>query len=273
MATISFKTRPQKRFYSYNEKGTIYCISSTVPEIMAENGGVWNCYFQCEPYHMIAATEKNAAKYYQLYEKVGTNRYTAVTSTAFNVGREYYYFVNTSNYIDATAIKHTDDVYYSKNGSYSYSMPSDASELPQVSYVSNSTATVYYFDTLIGAGDEYENGTFKAMNRIPTLGTKESYGSLLADKVKDVISIYNFTSTVESIPDYLKKDNNDIDYTVPDLSLYGKVFLEKLNEEMVQTGESILAKYDDNVYKVTISQEVKDTVGTIESTKEKKNKD
>lgn len=208
MISFSFKTRPQKRAYSYNEIGANYSINTTADEITSGKCGVWNCYFQCEPYHMVVGTGGTETKYYQFYEKTAKNNYSAVSSTVFNIGEKYFY--TTATTINGTnAVKHTNDIYYGKNGKYSYSIPSNASELPQTTYKNEDSATTYYFNTLIDGGDKYENGEITAMYRTPTNCTKETYGSLVNYNAKDVNSIYSFVSAVNSIPEYLTQNITD----------------------------------------------------------------
>lgn len=181
MISLSFRTRPQKRTYSYNEIGINYSINTTADEITSEKCGVWNCYFQCEPYHMVVGTWGTETKYYQFYEKTAKNNYSAVSSTVFNIGEKYFY--TTATTINGTnAVKHTNDIYYGKNRKYSYSIPSNASELPQTTYKNEDSATTC---------------------------TKETYGSLVDYNVKGINSIYSFVSAVNSIPEYLTQNITD----------------------------------------------------------------
>lgn len=253
MSTVSFSTRPQKKYYSYKNDGCIYSISLTEPTKKAEGGGVWYCYFKCTPYAKLDTGET-----YLLYRSTATsNVYEPLSSSSYYISATsnsqgtqkvaYKYYLN-GKYVDYDV---ANNGYYTKNGSTHYDCPVSAEELPQVSY----EGVVYYFDTLISNGDSYKSGVFSPMNVDDgDLSTKTTYGSLLLDKVEDSITINAFTTGVANLPEYLTGtdltkqyciNNSTIVYTVPAnyLCVYGKLFIEKLNEYMKGYGDAIIEKY------------------------------
>lgn len=176
-----------------------------------------------------------------------------VTSFSYNVGNTYYYY--TTNEKGETSINtKTDSVYYSRNGQYQYTMPNSALELPLIKEENeDKTTTIYYLDTFIDTGDTYKKVTgdtygFTAHNRN---GETYTYGKLLQEEIEGSVSIYNFTTTVDSIPNILKSDNKSIDYTAPDLTLYGETFMKLLTDEMIEAGEAITSKYVNNTINFT----------------------
>lgn len=251
--SLSFSTKPQKKYYSYTSDGCIYSISSSAPEKIEENGGVWYCYFKCTPY------AKVGEKTYLLYIK---NEDTYEEAPSFYCGETYYYQES------ATVYQHYDlktNGYYTKNGTTKYSCPQSALELAHVAYTyEDGTVATYYFDTLIATGDKYVNGVFTAMK----ITADTTYGTLLMDKVKDSISLNAFNTGVANLPEYLTGgdltkqysiDNATIEYVVPAkyFVVYGKLFVEKLNEFMKGYGDSMIAKYVDSA---TTQLEIIDSV-------------
>lgn len=271
MSSISFSTKPQKKYYSYTSDGCIYSISTSAPERIADYpGGVWYCYFKCTPYAKIGE------KTYLLYIKNGEEYEEA---PSFYNGEEYYYQTSTVNF-EKWAIE--TEGYYTKNGATHYACPQSALELPHVVYTyQDKSVATYYFDTLIATGDRYDKGVFSAMDVDGEEGSNTTYGSILLDKVKGSISLNSFITGVANLPEYLtgtKKDEvyeikfTDTDvYTVPAnyLTVYGKLFVEKLNEYMKEYGDAMIAKYVDSAtttLKIT-DNVTDDGVGTLTTAK------
>ena len=279
--SLSFSTKPQKKYYSYTSDGCIYSISSSAPEKIEENGGVWHCYFKCTPY------VKVGEKTYLLYIKNGD---TYEEAPSFYCGETYYYQENTSVYQQYNL---KTNGYYTKNGTTKYSCPQSALELPHVTYTyENGTIATYYFDTLIGAGDKYTDGVSTEISDLSSrvsaavntngvftalkITTDTTYGTLLLDKVKNSISLNAFIYGVTNLPEYLRGNdlakqysiiNDTIEYTVPAkyFMVYGKLFVEKLNEYMKGYGDSMIAKYADSATtQLEITDNVSDAgVGTL----------
>lgn len=258
---LSFSTRPQNRFYSYLGDGHIYSITSTEPDVIADGGGYYNCYFQVAPYH------KEGDNYYPLYERTtdSTNP-TVVTAKSFNIGNTYCYSLDGKDYIDINITE--DTKYYSKNGKYEYKMPNDASDLPYVDYkAENSTTTYrYYMDTLITTGATYNSSQFLPLDTAEG-DTETTFGDLLNEKIVDSISASCFESNVSSLPAYITDSANakfssaDFNgYKVPDLKVGGELFLQILTAVMKEAGDAILSKYSTNL---TITTEVTDSQSTI----------
>lgn len=281
MSSISFSTRPQKKYYSYTSDGCIYSISSASPEKVADGGGVWYCYFKCTPY------AKVEEKTYPLYIKNG-NDYEEAPS--FYCGETYYYQESTTVYQQYDL---GTKGYYTKNGKTHYECPQSALELPHVTYeYEDKTVATYYFDTLIATGDKYTDGKFTPMDTIEGDGTT-TYGNLLLDKIKESISLNAFKTTVANLPEYLTGNDltkeysiETIEYAVPAnyFVVYGKLFVEKLNAYMKEYGDAMIAKYvgstdvqleitdvvsDDGVGTLTTSQK-NGVYGTSKAKKAKK---
>lgn len=271
MATISFSTKPQKRYYSYKSDGCIYKITSTKPTTKAEGGGMWYCYFNSTPY------AKVDEKTYLLYQKVtvdGVDTYEATTSSSYYVGDPYCYY-DGSKYVE---YKVEDNGYYTSNGTTKYNCPNSAKELPKVVYGN----TTYYFDTLISNGDTYKDNVFTAMNIDDgDSTTTTTYGSILLDDVKDSISLNAFNTCVAKLPEYLTGGDLTKEYTIDNIGyvlpanyliVYGKLFVEKLNEYMKEYGDAVISKYSSTnittkYKKATILSKVTDeAVGTLTTT-------
>lgn len=273
MSSISFSTKPQKKYYSYTSDGCIYSISSSDHKRIADYpGGAWYCYFKCTPYGKIEE------KTYMLYIMNGKEYEEA---PSFYNGETYYYQESRTVYTEYDLkVKG----YYTKNGATHYDCPQSAAELPRVQYkYEDETVVTYYFDTLIATGDNYdiEHGVFSAMDVDGKQDSKTTYGSILLDKVKGSISLNSFITGLANLPEYLtgtKKDKEykikftDTDvYTVPAnyLTVYGKLFVEKLNEYMKEYGDSMIAKYVDSAtttLKIT-DNVTDDGVGTLTTAK------
>lgn len=261
---LSFSTRPQNRFYSYLIDGHIYSISSTEPDVIADGGGYYNCYFQVTPYYKVGD------EYYPLYEQTTDANdkkvYTLVTANSFNRGNTYCYPVDNNTY---TSITITEDTkYYSKNGKYEYKMPNDASDLPYVDYKAEDSTTTYrhYMDTLITTGATYNGSQFMPLDTT-TGDAKTTFGDLLNEKIVDSISASCFVSNVSSLPAYITDSTHATfsktdfsNYTVPDLKVGGELFLQKLTAVMKEAGDAILSKYTTNL---TITTEVTTNKSTI----------
>ena len=273
MGTISFSTRPQKKYYSYKQDGCIYKISSVAPTKTADGGGVFYCFFKCMPYAKITAdNETNTYLLYKVFTKDGVTEYEATSSSSFYGGEKYAYY-NGSTY-------KTYDVktqgYYTQNGNTQYSCPQSAAELPQATY----NGGTYYFDTLIGCGDVYGGNKFTPMDTDGVEGTTTTYGQILLDKVEDSIAINAFNSCVAKLPEYLTGDDKEkaytitsIGYTIPAnyLIVYGELFMKKLNEYMKGYGDSMVGRYAsatiETKYKsAAITAEVKNNVATLTTT-------
>jgi hypothetical protein len=266
MSSISFSTKPQKKYYSYTSDGCVYSISSSDPERIADKGGVWYCYFKYTPYAKIEE------KTYLLYIKNGKEYEEA---PSFYNGETYYYQESSTVY---TEYDLKTKGYYTKNGATHYDCPQSAAELPRVQYkYEDETVVTYYFDTLIATGDKYVNGVFSAMDVDGKTGSNTTYGSILLDKVKDSISLNSFITGVANLPIYLTGTDKTKDYefnitdtdvyTVPAnyLTVYGKLFVEKLNEYMKEYGDAMIAKYIDSAtatLKIT-DNVTDDGVGTL----------
>lgn len=240
MAKISFPTKPQKVFYSYLSDGHIYEITSKKPELVADGGGYWSCYFECEPYH-----KDTDGKTYLLYEVVGTDantKFIATNSGSFNSGNTYKWTKDGVTYTEHTASTQ----YFTRNGKYGFNMPKSAAELPQILYseyvvktsftngsgdtavtyvvdqlidgtVYNSLTaanknkcevkrppTKYYLDKLIKCGAKYNvsNNKFTPMD-VKTGSGETTYGDILLDLVEDNISVNAFDACVNTLPKYL----------------------------------------------------------------------
>lgn len=246
MATISFSTKPQKKYYTYKDDGCIIEISSSKPTTKPSKGGVWYCYFECIPYHRVYDKTTQQYSYYQLYEDKDCT--IEVTKSSYNKGETYYY---------SKGSEHAqNDPYYCANGLYSYAMPNLASELPQVTYNEtegdDSTAVTRYFDTLIVDGDVYKDNKFTAIKFVDvdstkTTATESSYGERLLEMVNNSVSIDCFTKNVDAIPDYLKSDIESIGYslTLDYFAVYGTLFLNLLINPIVDTIQTYIDKYAD----------------------------
>lgn len=243
MATISFSTKPQKKYYTYKEDGCIIEISSSKPTTKPLNGGVWYCYFECIPYHY----DKTDDTYYRLYENEECT--IEVTKSSYNKGETYYHKGSEKTHSQSTE-------YYSANGLYSYAMPNSASELPQVTYYENpnddTSLITRYFDTLIVDGDVYKDNKFTAIKFIKlddkeTKTTESSYGERLLEMINNSVSIDCFTKNVDAIPDYLKSDIDSIGYSLPldYFAVYGTLFLNLLINPIVDTIQTYIDKYAD----------------------------
>ena len=272
MSSISFSTKPRKRYYSYLSDGHIYSITAEKPSEKATGGNYWCCYFECTPYH-----KDDDGKTYLLYESVG-GVYIPTTSTSYYKGNSYVYFTDSNH---TTPIPHS-GVYYSKNGKTSYAMPQDATKLPQTTYPTG--GIVYYFDKLIANGDSYDttNKKFTPKN-VNATGAATSYGSIILDMIKSSISLNGFTTAVKAIPEYLTGPTpgavftiSSISYSLPAnyLVVYGGLFMEKLVAAMKELGESYVKKYSSDTItttyqNVTIATTVAASgapVGTVTST-------
>lgn len=264
---LSFSTSPQVRFYSYLEDGHIYTISQEVPtEKKGKTSGYWFCYFRTNPYHKVG----NAV--YPIYISTGTSsgqtQYAQVSSSNWYTKGNVYYYLKDQTY---TKIAKTPTVYYHKNGNLEYTWPNDSSELPQVS----DGESVRYFDTLITNGDVYNvklstQTKFTATESIDIesgVEISKTYGDILLRKVKDSLSISNFTEDVNSLPSYLKKPIEDIGYNVDDnyFSESGELLIDLITEQMQEYGESLISSSYKN--KINIASKVEgadaDTTGTI----------
>lgn len=260
MATISFSTKPQKRFYSYKSDGCIYNISSTEPTKIADKGGAWYCYFKCTPY------AKVGDNYALLYRKNADDEYEALTSSSFHINSTVkYYYIDSSEYKEYDITKNG---YYTKSGTVNYTCPNDASELPKVAYSNeeNGEVITYYFDTLIGMGDSYNAKKFTPLDTNGDgTANNQTYGGLLLDKVKATVSINAFTSCIANLPEYLKKSISDISYSVSDtyFNVFGELFMEKLNEYMKGYGDVILKKYNSSTSSATIASTFSNKKGTL----------
>lgn len=285
MSKISFSTKPRKVFYSYLSDGHIYEITSKKPELVADGGGYWSCYFECEPYH-----KDTDGKTYLLYEETDT-KLVATNSGSFNSGKTYKWIKGGVTY------EHTPSTqYFTRNGKYGFNMPESAAELPQIlyseyvvekSFTNNSgdtavtyvvgqlidgtvynslttenknkckvKTTKYYLDKLIKCGAKYNvsNKKFTPMD-VKTGGGETTYGDILLELVKDNISINAFDACVNTLPKYLTGIDftkaysvSSIGYTVPAnyLIMFGPLFIEKLNEAMKERGDDIVKKYMNN---------------------------
>lgn len=274
MAKLSFPTKPQKVFYSYLSDGHIYEITSKKPELVADGGGYWGCYFECEPYH-----KDTDGKTYLLYEVIGTGantKYIATSNASFNSGKTYKWTKDGVTFNTHTATTQ----YFTRNGKVGYNMPKSAAELPQITYPSTNGET-YYLDKLIKSGAKYDatNNKFVPMDVKVGEGAT-TYGDILLELVKDSISINAFDAGVNDLPEYLTGADitkaysvSSIGYTVPAnyLIMFGTLFIEKLNEAMKEKGDTIVKKYMNNEIatqfkKVTIVSSVASGVGTVTST-------
>lgn len=235
MGLITFSKKPQKKYYSYLSDGHIYNITSVAPQTISDGGGYYGCYFECVPY--CKDTNDNM---HQLFERVD-DRYIATTLMSYNSGNPYYYQADKTNVNSWT--RFDDALYYTKSGNKSYHMPNSSRDLPQIV---DTDGMIYYLDVLIKNGDTYTvNTKFTPMDDDGKAETSVTYGDLVLDIVKNQISIHNFVSNVNSnIPDYLKKNWSTIDYVAPDFSLYGELFIEKLNEAMTIEGKAITKQYE-----------------------------
>lgn len=259
MATISFSTKPQKKYYTYKKDGCIIEISSSKPATKPLNGGVWYCYFECIPYHY-DITDK---KYYQLYEDEECT--IEVTKSSYNKGETYYHKGSDKTHAQS-------DKYYSANELYSYAMPNLASELPQVTYNETETEVTRYFDTLIIDGDVYKDNKFTAIKFVDvdsteTKATESSYGERLLEMVNNSVSIDCFTKNVDAIPDYLKSNIDTIGYSIAYnyFLVYGELFLNLLTNVMVDLAETYKDKYLSDAQKEDYYRsglEIKHTVET-----------
>lgn len=274
MSTISFSTKPQKKYYAYKDDGCIYSISSTEPTARkAEGGGVFYCYFKCVPY---GQKDDNV---YLLYRKNATDSYEAVSSTSFYNGEIYY--INVNNVYESYDV--VSNGYYTKNGATKYECPNSASNLPHIDYTDKEgVKSTYYVDNLIGNGDVYGNDGFTPLNIDDgDVTTTTTYGSLLLDDVKESITINAFTSCVSQLPVYLTGDDlskeykaeGNVEYNVPAdyLVVYGKLFIEKLNLYMKSYGDDIIEKYASaeiatTYKKAVITHEETENTGTLTTT-------
>lgn len=246
-----FVSTPQNRFYSYVSDGHIYSITTEEPDAIADGGGYWNCYFVTNPYYKME-NKKLSKVYYK-----SNNNYIELTRNDYYTSGNQYYFFNCDEYKPITNFTE----YYNASGSKKYNCPNSASELPQVTYTYDAgtvkaRTVTYYFDTLIKNGDSYivNSKNFKPMDT--TVGSGETtYGDILLDIVKDNIHISNFENTVNEIPEFLKgKDISQeykiasINYVVPAnyLIVFGALFIEKLENEMVACGNKIITNYIDS---------------------------
>lgn len=267
MAQITFSKNPLKKYYSYLRDGHIYKITNQKPTTIADEGSWWCCYFECEPYHLSDDGKKTFLLYETVVDEEGTVKYIPAKYGSFNKGNVYSYTEDGKEFVE-----HSGE-YYSKNGKFVYDMPDSASDLPQVTY----DGQTYYFDKLINCGDSYKSNKFVPMDVDGQSSTSTTYGSLLMDMVKNNISINAFTSGVKSIPEYLTGPDLTVEYKIEDIEytmsanyfvVYGKLFIEKLNEEMVELGTSLSEKYKSDDLEpynaLTIESDVSDSpVGTI----------
>ena len=270
MSQISFSTKPQKKYYSYNESGSIYNITSLKPTEIGDGGGIWYCYFEVNPYHKVDD------KVYPLCIKETVDdktEYIKVTTNTFNNGQDYYYSVDDKSYK-----KHTGK-YFDKTGKNEYNMPNTATELPQIPY----DEKVYYLDTLIKTGGTYVSGKFMPLDT-DGKDSKTTFGDVLLKMVDDNVKLDQFKGGVKNLPEYLTGATVGDEYKVESIGyivpknyfvIYGGLFMKKLTAQLKSNAEVIINKYakteiTTEFVKAEVETEVKEGAGIVTITPKKK---